>query len=114
MIVCQRGRRLRCVSKAKCYREVRPSKRLKRIGASRRATTHIPFPRGIGYYYREHDHGVTRATTAAEPGVAPRPGPHSCFARHHAVGAAPAGELFRSATKREPLPATSTTQAGTG
>jgi hypothetical protein len=34
---------------------------------------------------------------AAEPGVAPRPGPHSCFARHHAVAAAPAGELVRSA-----------------
>src|SRR5262245_16375759 len=24
-------------------------------------------------------------------------GPHSCFARHHAVAAAPAGELLRSA-----------------
>src|SRR5262245_47469316 len=37
--------------------------------------------------------------SAAEPGVAPRPGPHSGFARHHAVEAAPAGELLRSATE---------------
>src|SRR5947209_10022536 len=37
---------------------------------------------------------------SAEPDVAPRPGPHSCFARHHAVAAAPAGELLRS-TKAE-------------
>src|SRR5262245_28591219 len=33
----------------------------------------------------------------AEPSVAPRLGPHICFARHHAVAAAPAGELGRSA-----------------
>src|SRR5436190_23969720 len=33
--------------------------------------------------------------TADEPGVAPRPGPHSCFARHHAVAATPAGELLQ-------------------
>src|SRR5438552_3317526 len=37
----------------------------------------------------------------AEQGVAPRPGPHSCFARHHAVVAAPAGELLRSAAAAE-------------
>ena len=35
----------------------------------------------------------------AEPGVALRPGPHSFFARHHVVAAAPAGELLRSAKK---------------
>src|SRR5688572_22941957 len=33
----------------------------------------------------------------AEQSVALRPGPHSVSARHHAVAAAPAGELFRSA-----------------
>jgi hypothetical protein len=33
--------------------------------------------------------------TAAEPGVAHRPGPHFVFARHHAIAAAPAGELVR-------------------
>lgn len=32
----------------------------------------------------------------AEHGAARRPGPHSLFARHCAVGAAPARELFRS------------------
>ena len=32
----------------------------------------------------------------AEPSVAPRPGPHFLFARHHAVAAAPASELVRS------------------
>jgi internalin A len=36
----------------------------------------------------------------AEPGVARRPGPHCCFARHHAVTAAPAGELVRSAEEK--------------
>ena len=39
-----------------------------------------------------------------EPGVALRPGPHSFFARHHAVAAAPAGELWRSAAKNAVLP----------
>src|SRR5262245_21497429 len=34
---------------------------------------------------------------SAEPAVAPRLGPHSCFARHNALVAAPAGELKRSA-----------------
>src|SRR5262245_41280692 len=33
----------------------------------------------------------------AEPRVARRLGPHSVVARHHAVEAAPAGELLRSA-----------------
>src|ERR1019366_2728314 len=37
------------------------------------------------------------------PGVALRPGPHTCFARHHAYAAAPAGELFRSAAWRNAL-----------
>ena len=33
----------------------------------------------------------------AEQNVARRPGPHFCFARHHVVAAALAGELERSA-----------------
>jgi hypothetical protein len=46
--------------------------------------------------------GVERSDPV-QPGVAPRLGPHSGFARHHAVAAAPAGKLVRSAAEDHPM-----------
>ena len=45
---------------------------------------------------RVKDESERDAGPAAEPGVALRPGPHSGFAQHAVVAAAPAGELLRS------------------
>src|SRR5262249_45067885 len=47
----------------------------------RKRRTNRPLSRGVSSKHQQN----------AEPGVAPRPGPHSFSARHHAVAAAPAG-----------------------
>ncbi len=54
--------------------------------------------RGFPGHYLDHFvSGVPLMTKRAEPGAAPDGGRHTGFARHQALAAAPAGELWRSA-----------------